>query len=274
VQVREYHCTACAGDPPQPERFRKPSIAIVRSGNFGIRSEHGSQLLSSGFLLLGTPGQAYEAFHEHDGGDRCLVFEFKEQAFDQLADSLQRGSRRRPFAKTVLPPHPRLEALRCLGEEQLFSGAPNLGMEELSLVLASEVLKLVGRGALRPQPAGRDSARARDCIHAAMELLERSGSQAPGLEELAHSVGLSAFHFLRLFKRETGVTPYQFLIKLRVRRAIELLRDTSRPVTDIAYDVGFGDLSNFINAFRREVGCSPRRFRSARSPDWLRDFTA
>jgi AraC-like DNA-binding protein len=94
-------------------------------------------------------------------------------------------------------------------------------------------------------------------------MFEQSVSEELRLGEVAESVGLSAFHFLRLFKREVGVTPYQFLMRLRLRRAIELLRDTNRPVTEIAYEVGFGDLSNFINTFRRELGCSPRQFRSA-----------
>ena len=51
--------------------------------------------------------------------------------------------------------------------------------------------------------------------------------------------------------------------KQPLRRAIELLRDTRRPVTEVAFEVGFGDLSNFINTFRREVGQSPLRFRKA-----------
>jgi AraC-like DNA-binding protein len=59
------------------------------------------------------------------------------------------------------------------------------------------------------------------------------------------------------------VTPHRFLIQTRIRRAIALLRETSRPVTEIAFEVGFGDLSNFINAFRREVGVSPRRYRQS-----------
>jgi AraC-like DNA-binding protein len=47
----------------------------------------------------------------------------------------------------------------------------------------------------------------------------------------------------------------------RLRRAARLLLDTGRPVTDIAYDVGFEDLSNFVRTFHRYVGCSPRVYR-------------
>jgi AraC-like DNA-binding protein len=74
----------------------------------------------------------------------------------------------------------------------------------------------------------------------------------------------SPFHLLRLFKQEAGVTPYRFLIRARIRRAVALLLDTRRPITAIAFEVGFGDLSNFIHVFRREVGRSPRDFRRLR----------
>ena len=82
-----------------------------------------------------------------------------------------------------------------------------------------------------------------------------------GLERAAAEVGLSTFHFLRLFARVLGVTPHQYLVRSRLRRAARLLADATRPITDVAYDVGFGDLSNFVRTFHRAAGMSPRRFR-------------
>lgn len=120
-----------------------------------------------------------------------------------------------------------------------------------------------------PRPAAPRSNRAtRDRIYAALAVIEHSSAGELRLGELAQVAGLSPYHFLRVFKRETGVTPHRFLMQARVRRALELLRDTTRPVTEIAFDVGFGDLSNFINTFRREVGCSPARFRKTTPEDW------
>jgi len=60
-----------------------------------------------------------------------------------------------------------------------------------------------------------------------------------------------------------GVTPHQYLVRSRLRRAASLLADDARPITDVAYDVGFGDLSNFVRTFHRAAGVSPRRFRQA-----------
>jgi AraC family transcriptional regulator len=83
------------------------------------------------------------------------------------------------------------------------------------------------------------------------------------LEEVAQVAGLSPLHLLRVFRQAIGVTPHQYLMRMRLMHALRLLRDTRLPVTDVAYETGWADLSNFNKAFRREFGCSPRRLRQA-----------
>ena len=83
------------------------------------------------------------------------------------------------------------------------------------------------------------------------------------LEGAADQAGISPFHFLRLFSGVLGVTPHQYLVRSRLRHAARLLADEDRSITDIAYDVGFGDLSNFVRTFHRAAGVSPLKFRQA-----------
>jgi AraC family transcriptional regulator len=267
VQVREYRCLASAGDPPQDDQFDLDSIAIVRSGVFAVRSGEQSQLLTTGFLLLGNAGQHYEVSHEHAGGDSCLVFNYQRPIVEELAGSLRRGAERGPFAHNVLAPRPRADAIMLLAEERLRAGASLLGLEELGLAIAEYALAEAGAGTARNgTPPAPENRRAREQVLAAIGRIEQHAHEELDLAGLAQLVNLSPFHFLRIFKRETGVTPYRFLVQTRIRNAIEFLRDTSQPITDIAFDVGFGDLSNFINAFRREVGCSPREYRKCGLP--------
>ncbi|HEX9602943.1 MAG TPA: helix-turn-helix domain-containing protein [Myxococcales bacterium] len=61
-------------------------------------------------------------------------------------------------------------------------------------------------------------------------------------------------------------TPHQYLVGARLRRAARLLLTTSLPVTEVALEAGFGDLSNFIRTFRRAAGRSPRAFRLRGAP--------
>ena len=80
---------------------------------------------------------------------------------------------------------------------------------------------------------------------------------------LARMAKLSPYHFLRSFRAVTGVTPHQWLLRARLRDAAEKLAATNAPVTDIALDVGFDDLSNFTRTCRAEFGASPRHYRAA-----------
>jgi AraC-like DNA-binding protein len=73
---------------------------------------------------------------------------------------------------------------------------------------------------------------------------------------------MSRFHFLRTFTRVTGVTPHQWILRARLREAAARLTSTDAPITEIALDVGFEDLSNFIRTFRAEFGVSPRAHRA------------
>ena len=91
--------------------------------------------------------------------------------------------------------------------------------------------------------------------------LEAHSDEPLTLAALARTAGLSRYHFLRTFKRVTGVTPHQWLLGARLRDAARRLAISRAPVTDIALDVGFDDLSNFIRTFRAEFGVSPRTYR-------------
>lgn len=81
------------------------------------------------------------------------------------------------------------------------------------------------------------------------------------MEEMAARAGVSPFHFLRTFRRFTGVTPALFLSALRQEEAKRLLLTTERSVTDICFDVGYSSLGTFTTRFTQLVGLSPARLR-------------
>jgi AraC-like DNA-binding protein len=101
----------------------------------------------------------------------------------------------------------------------------------------------------------------RDHVAAALDAIEANPDEPWSLGELAGLVGASPFHFARAFRTITGTTPHRYVISARLRRAAALLLDTRQRISDIAFDVGFGDLSNFVHTFRREMGMTPRDFR-------------
>ena len=83
------------------------------------------------------------------------------------------------------------------------------------------------------------------------------------VESLASLVELSPFHFSRVFKQTTGLSPLQFVTRERITRAQQMMRETKRSLIEIALEVGYTSPSAFAQVFRRVVGVTPTEFRSA-----------
>jgi len=95
-------------------------------------------------------------------------------------------------------------------------------------------------------------------------LLETHMDEELPLARLAEEVGLSEFHFSRLFKKTTGFSPSQYLIRLRIARARQMLRETTKSMIEIGLEVGYSSPSHFAQIFRREVGVTPTEYRGRR----------
>ena len=93
------------------------------------------------------------------------------------------------------------------------------------------------------------------------DLMAAHLEQEFSLIRLAREADMSEFHFSRLFKRSTGLTPSQYFIHLRMEKARRLLRETSKSVIEIGLEVGYTSPSHFAQIFRREVGIPPSEYR-------------
>lgn len=95
----------------------------------------------------------------------------------------------------------------------------------------------------------------------ARDVMDRSYAQPLDVPALARIAHVSPAHFTRTFRAVFGETPHRYLQRRRVERAMFLLRETDRRVTDICFEVGFGSLGTFSRTFRDIVGRSPREYR-------------
>jgi AraC family transcriptional regulator len=257
--VSDVVCDSGPQDKPFEERHTRVSIAIVTAGSFQYRSAAGREVMTPGSLLLGSPGQSFECGHEHGSGDRCLSFWYAPESFDRLA--AEAGVRLARLAFPVL----RVPPLRALSPLVARAGAAALGSartswEELRLQLAAVTVR-VAAGLSPVLPAPTPAAEAR--VTRVVRRIERDPEGDLGLDGLAGEARLSPFHFLRTFKHVTGLTPHQYVMRARLRRAAARLAADRAPVIEVALESGFGDVSNFNRAFRAEFGTSPRGFRTA-----------
>jgi len=100
-------------------------------------------------------------------------------------------------------------------------------------------------------------------IRKSIELMHGQLDQNLSLKDLAAASYLSTFHFARLFKKITGVTPHNYLAAVRTQKAQLLLADHSLSINSIAAQVGYLSSSHFTKAFRTATGTTPREFRKA-----------
>ena len=254
--AQEFICELGPQDRAFEERHEDVTIAVVLEGSFLYRGATGRSLLYPGALLLGNAGACFECGHEHGTGDRCISFHFSGPIFEEIAASVA-GSSRFRFPTTMLPAIPQL-AGHVVKVEAGARGENPVYFEELSLGLAEAVLAALSEGG---RAMGDPSARDRQRISDVIRHIEEGADQPLGLGDLAEVARMSRYHFLRTFRRVLGITPYQLVLNLRMRRAAVALRTTSAQIAAIAFASGFGDLSTFNARFREVIGMSPQVFR-------------
>jgi AraC-like DNA-binding protein len=252
-----------------PRHCHDELFVTAITGGAGVfrygRTEHRA---TAGTLVFIVPGEV----HSHSPGRGGRSFR-----------SLHAGS---PFVSELAPELPKLA-----GPGGLRSGATTearlfrrfLGLHGVladdrdRLHAESRLLEffagLVGRLPDAPEPPP-PSGRERSAVRRAQEFLDESGSSPVSLRELAALAGLSPFHFHRIFRRQVGMPPHEYLIRRRLLRARALLGN-GVPVAEVAAATGFADQSHLTRHFKRLLGVPPADYsRRARGSKNVQDLGA
>jgi AraC-like DNA-binding protein len=178
----------------------------------------------------------------------------------------------------VLPPlihvrsaTPEAGALRWLLEQlvaELSSSQPgsDLAASHLAQLMFVQVLRAHLAGTAQSSNAGWIRTLSDERIAPALRLMHGNPSRAWTMGELAQASAMSRTTFAARFKEVAGVAPITYLLGWRMRLAERALRDSDAPISSVALSVGYTSESAFSNAFKKMVGSSPKRYRSARIP--------
>jgi AraC family transcriptional regulator len=183
-----------------------------------------------------------------------------------ISDAALMAASNDPNGEVEMRPHrkfadSRLSALVAAVHAEMVAGFPN-GRLFLDSVEQAMAVALVSGHAVRRRPVqlsrgGLGPARLRrisELVHAKME-------DELSLDEMAQSVGLSTAHFARMFRKSTGETPHQFVLRQRLERAKAMLRAPDARVLDVAVACGFKTQQHFAQVFRDVCGTSPTGYR-------------
>jgi AraC-like DNA-binding protein len=91
----------------------------------------------------------------------------------------------------------------------------------------------------------------------AKNFIDQDVSRKVDIDMLAKEASLSKFHFFRCFKNAFGLSPYQYLLKKRLEKSMELLSKGNCQVTEVAYEVGFSDVYSFSKSFKKYFNACP-----------------
>lgn len=154
---------------------------------------------------------------------------------------------------------------QAVGYFERVAGRQNLGRLVAFLELLEELLRcgdyrlLSSQATLRHQTDRNDSSMA--LIDAVVNYLSEHCAQPLAMADVARRFHLSESHFSRVFRRGTGNTFTDFLIRVRISRACQLLAQTDEKIASVGFDAGFHNLANFNRRFLEVKGCTPSEFR-------------
>ena len=215
---------------------RPGSIMVVPSGvssYFNCSRDHKTSTTQVPTELMARAAQELGLKSGH-GAELLSVFESRDSTIANLIAIFLDEIRR--------PPHP-VQALvigRC------------------SYALAAQLIRTCD-ACTRPLPKAEASLSQRQ-LESVLDYIESNMSASIGLAEIAAVANVSRFHFSRLFKASTGLSPMAYLERSRIERAQSLLKLGSMRLSDIAADAGFADQSHFIRRFRLHTGVTPGQF--------------
>jgi len=260
--IRLEHCQLRSGEVPA---HRHREHVILLSLTDGCKGE---LITSSGGGLSGTrqrgnicvlpSGLEHQAALEGNSEHLALYVDplliNKAAAASRLSGSFEIAERYTRSDKII-----KHIGMALLGELDSEGLSGRLYAESLANVLAVHLLRNYAIPTSRPVTftGGLSAAKLRHVT----DFIEDNYSQDLKLAELAHVAGMSNFHFAREFKRTTGTTPHQYLIKVRVERAKALLANNELPLTEVSLSSGFSHQSHFTRLFRKVTGTTPHSYR-------------
>ena len=159
---------------------------------------------------------------------------------------------------------PSTYAMACALASAVRTGAPNLYADATCRMLATHMLFLGGRLRFDDLSRGIGAELTDRRLARVLEFLRHRFAADVNLDQLAREAGISRFHFTRLFKRKLGMTPYQYLINLRMKHASLLLRTTDLDILAVAHACGYSHAGRFAAAFRQHFSITPNAYRNHR----------
>lgn len=223
-------------------------------------------------IIIIKPRQPHKFLVESESGCEFIVLNFK---FDQkdtedhsdvpLEDFLNFVSGKESGAFITLKVSQKNEIISILNRILKEKEKDEIGSDFLKHLLVMELFVHISR-ALKMEwenSIKNKSPKLKELIQVAVNYINNNFERDLSLGSIAKYVFLSPSYFIRAFKDETGISPINYLLKIRIERAKELLRETDSKISDIALNVGFSNQQRFNEIFKKNARMTPLQYRKA-----------
>lgn len=238
-----------------PRHFHETYVVqVVETGVDKFFCRGGFHEAGAGAVVYLNPGEVHTGGPAHGQLLRYRSFYLESRYLTEVASELGYPGDRIPEFHHCVISHSALAGRLAQIHSTLCHPTPRIEAEVCLLDGATSLLAAAGYGQ-RVEAYGREDS----VVKAACEYLRANLAGQPSLDDLAAQARLSRFHFLRVFRRTTGLPPHQYLLNLRIEQARVLLR-RGIPPSQVAARVGFADQSHLNRHFKRYVGSTPGHY--------------
>jgi AraC family transcriptional regulator len=257
-------CTDCTTS--KPEYSNSFCISFVRKGNFLFNVFRHSLDSYNGCVLITKPGYERTVTHAHTVPDECTIFDFRKDFYPQLLEQYGHTKffRDNDLHSTLIKTNTDLEFIHFYVTQLIQQKGTKLQLDNLVMDLVAKTIPAVTD--YKPDAGINKSLKKNHLItiELAKEYIVNHFTEDISLMEIANYCHVSPFHFSRIFKKFTSISPHQFLLGIRLRNAETLLLNTELPVADVAFTSGFNSIEYFTSAFKKQFQLPPARYQNSK----------
>ncbi len=190
-----------------------------------------------------------------------IALQIKREFIEDISEEMS-GKRNVRFEnEAVAAPENLFNQLReYMVENSFMQSGYQLIIEALSIQIAVNLLRNIKSNISHNKEY--DNLPFRKNINRVIELMHENCNCSFTVNDMAREANLSKYHFIRVFKSETGVTPYEYLMDIKIQMAKQLLKKKQYTVTEICFLLGFTDHSHFTKIFKKKTGYTPTEYRT------------
>jgi AraC-like DNA-binding protein len=234
------------------------AVGVIESGALGFFYRGANIVAAKGFINLANPDESHTGHAAHAEGWTYRMFYMHADALHKAACRLAGKSASLPFFQSGAIQDDALAAV--IRQVHISLEEPQnllLEKESLFLMMLSHLIRRHADAPPRPFRIGNE----RSVAQRARDYIEAHSSEDISIHQLAAIARMSPFHFIRVFYKEMGLAPHNYLIQTRVKKAKDLITQ-GMPIAAAALATGFTDQSHLNRQYKRVFGITPGQFRN------------